>query len=194
MRHPTAIPAIVDTPILWCDIETTGLDPARGAILEVGFRLTGPDLKTVTEASWVIHHGESVAADLVPNSHPTVRAMHGKNGLWVESALQRRTPSEPRAIREWLTTLDLEGVPLAGSSVHFDAAWLGVHLPAGLDCMGMSHRHVDVSSWREMLQRTIPGAQIIASRPPARKLHRVMPDIDDSIMELAHYMARLGLR
>jgi oligoribonuclease len=47
------------------------------------------------------------------------------------------------------------------------------------------YRNIDVSSFKEMAARWWPS--IVVARPPDRKMHRVIPDIEDSIEELRYY-------
>lgn len=72
---------------LWLDLETTGLDPAKDAIIEIGCLLTDPHLNAVTS-----HDGQPLApfeAVVWPGvpayekllADPVVEAMHRSNGL-----------------------------------------------------------------------------------------------------------------
>lgn len=187
------------TPLLLVDLETTGLDPrARGAgVLELGLRLVdGDDLDVMQSASWVIPYGPAYLDLMRRNAGDLVRAMHDASGLWQACAAAYRAPASLHPatdVRQWLRMVARDDdVPLCGSSVHFDRAWLEVHLPAVVK--GRTHRLADVSAFRELLLRMGPGGQaLVASRPrPAEPLHRVDPDLDATLAELRHYRDAIG--
>ncbi len=79
-------------PILFLDVETTGLEPDAD-ILEIGIILTqGPELEIVWCCSWLVRHrwAALAAAGLRPLVHPTVAEMHEKSGLWAACAWSTR--------------------------------------------------------------------------------------------------------
>lgn len=64
--------------IAWCDIETTGLDPALDTPLEIAIVLTGLDLDVIAERTWLV-----LPPQLDVIALPTVvRTMHNENGLF----------------------------------------------------------------------------------------------------------------
>jgi oligoribonuclease (3'-5' exoribonuclease) len=205
---------MTDTPFLLCDLETSGLRPGRAVLLEVGFALVSPDLEIVERASWVAPYGPPTLRTIRDDASPVVQDMHDGSGLWEACATAEGEPrlthlsameavysqgswrSEwpaHREILDWVATHAADpDIPLTGSSVHFDARWLEAWFPEVLE--GRTHRLPDPSGLREMLDRWGPrGPQIVASRPPARKVHRVDPDLDDTLAEMAYYRDALGL-
>ena len=62
---------------VWIDLEMTGLDPERCAIIELGLLITGPDLAPIARLERVIWQPEEVLARM----DPFVRTMHTRNGL-----------------------------------------------------------------------------------------------------------------
>ena len=146
--------------LLWLDLKTTGLDPTRGKILEVAAAVA--DLQTPFDLQPTYL---GVSAGSPPDAiysrvcsfakwehwlmDDYVRSMHTKNGLLVEC---ERASSTAAIIEGDLLsmlpepgTYDRENTPtLAGSSVHFDHAWLRVHMPTF--AARLSHRHYDVSA------------------------------------------------
>lgn len=169
-----------DTDLLWVDLETTGLDEQSDLLLEVGFIVTDADLIEVARASWVIPwrsprgHLDSVRT----MADPAVRDMHDANGLWVEAGVAGAF--DGRAVTAWVT----EHAPtatLAGSSIgQFDVRWLREWLPGVLD--GRTHRVADISSLREYARRWAPQlVERVEAQAVNRKIHRVIPDLEDSI-------------
>lgn len=172
--------------IAWVDIETTGLDVDGDRLLEVGFIITDDELEELDRFSCVLyHHLGSVEVNEL------VRQMHTDNGLWEECAsswsLQR--PQAEEFLSHRLTrALGAEKPPLGGSTVGFDRKFLEWHFPS-LVSEHFSHRNIDISSVKELAKRFDPE---LAEREPAkREVHRVLPDIEDSIEACRYYV--LGL-
>ena len=197
----------VDTPFLAVDLETTGLDPTRHKPLELGLALVTPDLTVTTRASWVIPwRPESIPA-LRRDAGEHVDAMHEASGLWRDCAAAAgnlyamlRGQDLPTVWGRYAEVIAWvyehaahPAIPLLGSSVHFDARWLDAWFPHVLAPHGdtRTHRLADISALRELLTRWAP--HIAAAAPGGRKLHRVDPDLDDTLAEARHYRDALGL-
>jgi oligoribonuclease len=66
------------TPLVWIDMEMSGLVPDRDRILEVAMVITDADLNTIAEAPvMVIHQADSVLEAMDAWNTST----HGKSGL-----------------------------------------------------------------------------------------------------------------
>lgn len=168
------------TLLLWADTETTGLDPDRGALLEVGLRYTDTDLNPLDDgfSTVVGYHGDVDAF---------IGDMHGSNGLLAACAA-RNAPSlgvAARAARLYVESRLDEGarVLLAGSSVAFDRRWLDRWMPGVLD--GLHHRVFDVSAIDESYAAWRPDLH--GRRPERTTNHRVDRCLDDSIRLARRY-------
>lgn len=168
--------------IAWVDVETTCLDPNEGDLLEVGIVLTDDWLVELDKTSAVIQ----------PRQETTwgagVMRMHADSGLRRESlswsALPLRNVED--CLVGWLEKRVGDGPPpLAGSTVGFDRAWLKATMPR-LEAL-FHYRSIDVSSLKELNARWGFAPKWDAGR----KLHRALPDIEDSIDELRHYCGAL---
>ena len=187
--------------LLWTDCESSSLDERTGNLLEVGFRVTDADLATITEASWVVWYRPVTIANIRAESDAAVRLMHDASGLWAECTGTAddlgyeyardwfRDGTRAAEIIEWLLGSGAKGMPLAGSTVGFDRRWLNHWLP-GFEQIP-HYRSVDVSTVKILMQLWAPDR--LTDAPVPAKRHRVMPDLDDSIAELAHYRRVLGL-
>lgn len=180
------------TDLLFVDLETTGLEPQYGKILEIGYVLTTPDLAVKDRASWVIPYPAEMVRSLRDNAPEVVRVMHDASGLWQACAdadgkipVAGAGPAVVALARDWPIQRAEGDVPLAGSSVHFDRAWLAEHTHFDKVLSGRTHRLADVSAMREFLERWVP--HVVEARPPAVKRHRVDSDLDDTLSEVRHY-------
>lgn len=174
---------------VWVDLETTGLSARRQVILEVGFRITDAQLKLIAQHHWVLTCTRTVAERTLL-ADKVVLEMHDKSGLWDEC---RTSPHTARSVdpeaAEWLYDQGInaaDGHPLCGSSVGFDRGFLEEHMVTTWAMFG--YRNVDVSSIKELAKRS-PCPPDVEQMPVPRKLHRVLPDIDDTIEELRFYRA-----
>jgi oligoribonuclease (3'-5' exoribonuclease) len=135
---------------LWLDFETTGLDPAKGCLLEVFAVATGSDLRPIDDG----YHALIQPWAVFPMDD-YVRKMHTENGLLRE--LQEIGGRDADTVCDELEHYlyrHFGGVKgraiLAGASVHFDHAWLAFHLQR-LNYL-FSHRHYDVSVLKMVAQ------------------------------------------
>jgi len=169
-------------PLIWMDLEMTGLDPDHDRILEIAVIVTSADLETLDRGPDLVVHQDDALLDGMDAWNTE---HHGKSGL-VE-LVKSSTLDEPAAEREilaWLGERCKAGaVPLAGNSVHQDRAFLRRYMPDLHDFL--HYRNVDVSTIKELLRRWAP--QVLAAAPMKRGAHRAMGDLEESIRELAYY-------
>lgn len=190
------------------DIETTGLEPAGGVVLEVGIIVMDSDLEhVVAMEQFIVPHSDE---DMVFGANDYVMKMHEKSGLFehikamrvgTEDHIERmmemkgvdRFWAAQQAISEQVTTfLDSLGVknePLCGSSVHFDRKWLEYHMPRILD--RFSYRNIDVSSFLETI-RLHWGVDQVHEVVVNRGRHRSVDDLQDTIATLKNALAFLA--
>lgn len=159
---------------LWTDLETTGLDPFYGAVLEIAMIVTEPDLSEVARFHAVFPTHDR--RDEVDAMDVSVFQMHHASGLLLEC--ERVDEPRPRIwerVTDFVLTHRGETPILAGSTVHFDRSWL-LHHALGFERWGVHYRLLDVSGVRELLRATGRDAPERADKP-----HRAMPDVEASL-------------
>lgn len=84
--------------IVWCDLETTGLDPRKGSILEIALVATDDDFNVIGEPFTSVVQPLHLRGYEVVDQY--VRDMHTKNGLWAEIYMNDFVISEEGKILE----------------------------------------------------------------------------------------------
>ncbi len=167
-------------PLVWLDMEMTGLDPEKDTILELALIVTDAELEVVAESpDFVIHHPDEVLESM----DPWCVEHHGKSGLTEASRRSTLTlaEAEAQALAFLSQHVEPRAAPLAGNSVHVDRTFLARHLPRLHDYF--HYRNVDVSTIKELVQRWYPGLRA----PKKAERHRALDDLRESIAELRFY-------
>lgn len=180
---------------LWFDLETTGLIPEEGLVLEWALALAeddrGGSFEIVQEYTGVVHHP---AAKVEEACDARVTNMHTKNGLLAEVAASTTSLEDVdtflQGVCQDLTgKAEPRGLELAGFSPHFDLAWVKVHLPKFAHAL--SHRVFNVSTLRRVAQVHFPEGALIEQQNPDR--HRALDDVRASITYTRDWLAAVGL-
>lgn len=169
-----------NAPLVWMDLEMSGLEPDRHEILEIAVLVTDADLEVIAEGpDLVVHQPDAVldAMDEWCTQH------HGDSGL--TAAVRASTISLAQAEAQVLDFLRAHcppgKSPLCGNSIGQDRRFLASHMRE-LESF-LHYRNVDVSSIKELSRRWYPEL----SAPPKKETHRAMDDILESIAELRFY-------
>jgi oligoribonuclease len=168
-------------PLIWLDLEMTGLDPETQTILEIGTAVTDSDLNLLAKGpSCVIHLSDKTLGEM----DPWCIEHHGKSGLTAKSRASKVSLAEAEAkTLEFLKLHCKEGEsPLCGNSIGQDRRFLVKFMPKLNDFF--HYRNIDVSSIKELVKRWYPAAM---QPPEKKKTHHVMDDIEESIQELHFY-------
>jgi oligoribonuclease len=169
------------THLVWMDLEMTGLDPERDAILEIATLVTSNDLTVVAEGPVLaIHQPAPVLAAMDKWN----REHHSASGLTGRVAASRIEVAEAAArtlafVKQYCPE---RTSPLCGNSVYQDRRFLARYMPA-LEAY-LHYRNIDVSTVKELVRRWYPAGP----QPPEKKhSHLALDDIRESIEELGFY-------
>ncbi|MCA9705877.1 MAG: oligoribonuclease [Myxococcales bacterium] len=173
-------------PLVWIDMEMTGLDPEACHVLEIATVVTDAELRVLAEGpEFIVHQPDAVLEAM----SPWCIEHHGLSGL--TEAVRASTVSLGQAEAETLAFIEQHtqaGLsPLCGNSVDLDRRFLQRHMPA-VDAF-LHWQIIDVTTIKELARRWYPDAQA----PPKAGSHRARGDILESIAELRFYRDHLFL-
>ncbi|KAH7373565.1 hypothetical protein KP509_17G062800 [Ceratopteris richardii] len=170
-------------PLVWIDLEMTGLDLEKDRILEIACIITDGKLQETFEGpDLIIHQNEQ----LLTSMGEWCQTHHAANGLIeaVRNSKITEKEAEDQVIDFVRKHTRNEAKPplLAGNCVYVDLMFLKKYMPQLASLF--PHRVVDVSSINALCRRWFPKD---AERAPIKKKsHRAMDDIKESIAELKY--------
>ncbi|KAK9705048.1 hypothetical protein RND81_07G029800 [Saponaria officinalis] len=176
-------------PLVWIDLEMTGLNIEVDRILEIACIITDGKLsKSVEGPDLVIHQTQ----ECLDQMGEWCQEHHGASGL--TKKVLRSTVTEREAekqVIEFLKRHISAYTPLlAGNSVYVDFLFLKKYMPDLAKIF--SHVLVDVSSIKALCIRWYPSAHKKA--PAKEQKHRAMDDIRESIMELKYFRENIFIK
>jgi oligoribonuclease len=178
-----APPAPLEQPLVWIDLEMTGLDPLRDRIVEIAVIVTDGQLERLEEGPDLVL---ATSEESLSGMDDVVVQMHGGSGL---TEAIRASDLTVEAAEEQVLAFIAQHVPtartapLAGNSVHADRAFLRRYMP---DLEAYVHyRNVDVSTIKELARRWYPAA--LEASPRKAGGHRALADIRESIEEMRYW-------
>ncbi len=172
-----------DAPLVWLDLEMTGLEVARHVVVEIALLVTDDELEPLDEGIDMVVHQPVDALDRMDDF---VRKMHTSSGLLTEiEASTLSLADAQRAALEYVRrhVPEARAAPLCGNSIGVDRRFMHAYLPE-LDEY-LHYRSIDVSSFKELCRRWYPDAY--RKRPAKQEAHRALGDVRESIAELRYY-------
>ncbi len=173
--------AIPEDRIIWIDLEMTGLDTQRDAIIEIATVVTESDLTVVAEGPVLAIHQEDSLLDKMDAWNTR---QHGQSGL-VERVRQS-TVDEKQAEEETLHFLRQHVLPgkspMAGNSICQDRRFLFRLMPS-LEAF-FHYRHLDVTTIKLLANYWRPE---LALGHGKEVRHLALQDVYDTIAELRFY-------
>ncbi|KAJ3296929.1 Oligoribonuclease, mitochondrial [Rhizoclosmatium sp. JEL0117] len=173
----------IKKPLVWIDLEMSGLDLKKDRILEIACIITDGDLNVVAESEDLIVRTDKALLD---GMDEWCVQHHGQSGL-TQSALT--SPLSMQQVETQILDFIKLHIPqknvgvLAGNSVHMDKEFLRKDMPSLLE--HLHYRLVDVSTIKELMARWNP--RVLAGAPKKKESHRALDDIRESIEELRYY-------
>ncbi len=172
-RHPLNL--------IWIDLEMTGLDTERDAIIEIATLVTDKDLNVLAEGPvMAIHQPEAMLAGMDEWN----TRQHGQSGLVerVRNSTTTLAEAEQATIAFLKQFVDERQSPMCGNSICQDRRFLARQMPS-LEAF-FHYRNLDVSSVKEIIRRWRPELMKGFNKQSS---HLAMADIKDSIAELTYY-------
>lgn len=171
--------------LIWIDLEMTGLDTQRDAIIEIATVVTDSDLNTVAEGPMLAIHQSD---EILNGMDEWNTRQHGKSGL--TERVRNSTLTEAEAERQTIEFLrqyvPANTSPMCGNSICQDRRFLARCMPE-LEAF-FHYRNLDVSSIKELARRWAPE---IMNGITKQSTHLALDDIRDSINELRYYREHL---
>lgn len=181
--RPQRLPSTHKQPLVWVDLEMTGLDLQRDKVIEIACLITDGRLRDPVEGPNIAIHQPDEVLD---SMNAWCVEHHGASGL---TQRVRDSTISMQEAEEQVLRFVMKHVPepkmalLAGNSVHVDLAFLRQCMPRLVD--HLHYRIVDVSSIAEVCRRWCPD--LARKAPRKERLHTALADIKESIQELQYY-------
>ena len=140
----------VSAPLVWIDMEMSGLDPETCQILEIATIMTTGDLEIIAEGPELVVHQPDAVLDAMDEWNTR---HHGESGLTaaVRASTIDVAEAEERTLAFIAEHTKVRTSPLCGNSVWQDRRFLVRYMPR-IDTF-LHYRIVDVSSLKELARR-----------------------------------------
>ena len=173
----------LEHPLVWVDLEMTGLDPDHDRIVEIAVIVTDGQLERLEEGPDLVL---ATSEESLASMDQVVVQMHGASGLTeLIRASDITLEDAEQQVLEFITrhVPAARVAPLAGNSVHADRAFLRRYMPTLEDYV--HYRNVDVSTIKELARRWFPES--LEKAPKKAGGHRALADIRESIEEMRYW-------
>jgi oligoribonuclease len=168
-------------PMVWIDLEMTGLSVNKEVIIEIATLVTDSNLNLIAQGPDIVIHQPEAKLFTMDEWNSTT---HTKSGLLDKVRASRITLAQAeKKTLEFLQQHTQEGMsPLCGNSVWQDRLFLQKYMPT-LEAF-LHYRVIDVSSVKEIVRRWYP--QDKQRHFEKKEGHRALDDIRASCEELKH--------
>jgi oligoribonuclease len=169
-------------PLIWLDMEMTGLEPDTDHVLEIATLVTNAELEVLAEGPDIAIHQPD---EILDGMGEWCREHHGASGLTEQCRRSTISLAEAEAQTiEFLERFCERGKsPLCGNSIGQDRRFIVRYMPELAKFL--HYRSVDVTTIKELAWRWYPQLPGIAKA----ESHRALDDIRESVAELRHYRA-----
>lgn len=182
--HHISSTRMISNPIVWIDLEMTGLEPETNRIIEIATVITDGNLTQQLQGPDIVIHVED---ETMTRMDSWCKKTFTASGLWDSVRRSRVTLKEAedatlKFIKEHTAP---NSAPLGGNSVSTDREFLRQHMPRVFAYL--HYRVVDVTTVKLLYTywyQELPSF-------PKKLRHRALDDILESIEELKFYRAHL---
>lgn len=171
-------------PMIWVDMEMSGLKPDSDRILEIAIIVTDANLNVIATAPvWVVHQADEVLGAMDAWNKGT----HTKSGLVdkVRASTLDENTIEEKCIAFLKQYVKANTAPMCGNSICQDRRFMARYMPK-LEAY-FHYRNVDVSTIKELCKRWQPE---LIKGFNKQQAHTALADIMESIEELKYYRER----
>ncbi len=168
-------------PLVWMDLEMTGLDPAVDVIIEIATLITDADLNVLAEGPVLAIHASDAQLAAMDDWN---QRHHGESGLLtrVKNSPVSMAEAEAQTLAFLAQHTQPRSSPLCGNSIWQDRRFLTKYMPT-LEAH-LHYRMLDVSTVKELARRWRPD---LLAGFTKKNAHLALDDIRESVAELAYY-------
>ncbi|CAN1498624.1 Orn Oligoribonuclease (3'-_5' exoribonuclease) [Burkholderiaceae bacterium] len=181
MSGENKVPGNNAEPMIWVDMEMSGLKPDSDRILEIAMIVTDAHLNVIATAPvWVVHQADEVLGGMDAWNKGT----HTKSGLVdkVRDSALNEYAVEEQCIAFLKQYVKANTAPMCGNSICQDRRFMARYMPK-LEAY-FHYRNVDVSTIKELCKRWQPE---LVKGFNKQQAHTALADIMESIEELKYY-------
>ena len=169
------------SPLVWIDLEMTGLDPDRDTIIEIATIVTDGDLETIAEGPVFAIKAPDALLDGMDEWNTSHHTASGLLKRVREDSVDIKE-AEAMTLRFLEQYVEHGKAPLCGNTIWQDRRFLARHM---LQLENFFHyRLIDVSSIKEIARRWRPE---MLNGFTKKNEHLALADIRESIEELKFY-------
>ena len=166
-------------PLLWIDLEMTGLDEKTHVILEAAAVVTDLDFQPLDRFHRIVLQPQ----EELDKMDAWCRKTHGKSGLTEQVKTGAPIAEVERALLAFASRhfKPEDRIVLCGNSIGNDRRFLETYTPEF--AKKLHYRMIDVSSFKEIFREKY-GIKV-----QKKETHRALDDIQESINELKTYLS-----
>ena len=175
-------------PLIWVDMEMSGLKPDSDRILDLAMIVTDANLTILATAPvWVVHQPDEVLDAMDAWNKGT----HAKSGLIdkVKNSQFSETQVEEACLNFLKQHVKATTSPMCGNSICQDRRFRARYMPK-LEAY-FHYRNVDVSTVKELCKRWQPD---LVKGFAKQQAHTALADIIESIDELKYYREKFFIQ
>jgi oligoribonuclease len=167
--------------LIWIDLEMTGLDTQRDAIIEIATVATNKQLEILAEGPVLAIHQPDSVLNAMDDWNTR---QHNMSGLIarVKSSRLSAAAAERQTLDFVARHVEKGYSPMCGNSICQDRRFMARLMP-DLEAW-FSYRNLDVSTLKELVRRWAPD---VAAGIQKMSTHLALDDIKESITELRYY-------